>query len=198
MKLLNKLVSRLRSYFKPGITDLYEETIFNVKLGNSFKGHSMRSTCKKIKNGMILSMSHVYFNNVIWQHYNSVTDTTETYLHFKSNWYYDKIPLWFQDKIKLIQGLHSNFQFAQYLSDQLEIYIDETTLSITVKTNAKGINFNNHYDNIRLIKESKHTFSIIRNNIKNSTLSNWNDLNIDSLTGKIILNKGITQNIRHK
>lgn len=198
MKWLNNLISRFRFYFKPGLIDPYEQTILNVKLGNSFKGHSMRTACSKIKNGMTLSTHHVYFNDSISQRYNSVADITTTYLYFRSNWHYDKVPLWFQHKIKEIIGLHSNFQSAQYLSDQLEIYIDEITLSITIKTNAEGIDFLNHYDNIRLIKENKHILSIVRSNIKNSTLSDWDALNIDSLTGKITLNKGITQNIRHK
>ena len=182
MSFLNNLVSRLRSYFKPGTTDPWKESIFNVKLGKSFKGHSMRVSCSKIKNGMTLSTHHVYFSDSISQHYNSVTDTTKTYLCFSSNWYCDKIPLWFQDKMKVIKGLYSNFQFAQYSSEKLEIYIDEGLLYVTIK----------------LIKENKRTFSIVRDNIKNSTLSNWDALNIDSLTGKITLNKGITQNIRHK
>lgn len=169
--------------------------ICNIKLGRSFRGHSMSTECNKIENGMIIRIYQSYYRDRVIQEYNSVTNITKTHLHFDSNWNYGTTPAWFKKKCNLIDAAVGVWNNAVYTSDELDITISHTSLQITVKINEKNINFLNHYENLILIKKYKHTLSIVRDNIKNSVISNWVNLSIENAT--IILNDGITQNITY-
>jgi hypothetical protein len=182
-----------------GVSWLTDSPVYNIKLGSSFKGHSMNITCDKIKDGMTLTTYQNYYSDVVTQFYNSVTDETETSLIFQLH----RSPLWYKQKWdeinKELDILHgSTFtRSAEFKSETLTIYMNREDMVVRLHFITKGIDFYTHVNNINLIKKYKHVFAILRNNFKNSITSNWLSLNINS-RDHIVLPEVFIENIDYK
>jgi len=139
------------------------KTIFRLDRGKAFKGHAMELV--HTDNEIVLTNN--YFNNVVTAAYNTNKNiTTSDYTYYPIGM---KIPKWYKELGKRLEALALPTKMVLERGNYTCNFYGGTQIMFIYSQEYNGINFNNHYVNIKTFRKIRHMYSIIRENVKQLT-----------------------------
>lgn len=154
-----------------------DSSIYNIKRHKSFKGHAMNMSAENKDGEMMIRLYNQYFGNAVIQTYFSKYDAVMTQIVFEKH----ILPKWYLNKWVNIESL-TNCHQSEYLSESITVKFHEHFHTVTIYSVSDGLSFNKHDVNIDLIKRNRNLNRKIILNFKNSTLREWESLDIKHLT----------------
>ena len=170
----------------PDALEAFNTAIIRLQRGDSFKGHTMSLHGGTIDGTTYLALTNQYWNDVIYQTFNSKRNTTKTEITFQMI----TIPKWYTKKWSDIQH-QTGFASAEYMADNIAIDMSPYHRIVKIHISAEGLAFNRHDQNIDLLKSYKHLAKKVTYNFKNSDISQWSHLADNE--NSLILPKNIIQ-----
>lgn len=165
----------LRKYIKKikGKKDTHSryKRILRRDIGESFKGHSFDfsfNADKKAKKGT-LSIHNKYYSGQAGQHYNIDRNSTLSYYTITGD-----TPIWLAKKMSEIgeqftgipMGKTRQDGYSLEINDNPTVLIDPLYYYVHYQVSTKGVNFNNHFENINELKSLTYFYREIREKLK--------------------------------